>query len=374
MKGKQTYEVELQSEIFKSFRTQLAANSLDIDVEKKSKHYLKVECDFPNDWKIGVIYGASGSGKTTLAKKIFGDKIFDVKINENLTVIDQLPKELKYEECAKALAGIGLTAVNCWIRPIKTLSNGQKARAEACLLMYNNDNSITVIDEWTSVVDRTVAKVMSHCIKKFSNKQTKQIILLTCHHDIIEWVNPDWLIDCNKQQFFLPKSETFFFQKREQIKFTIREIGRDTWKYFSKYHYLSDKLPGGASYLYGLFYGEDQIGFQAWTNYVPRAKGKAIQYHSNRTVIHPDYAGFGIGIRLINETAKLMMKKLPDCQLMAKFSSMPIYKLMLREPCWKYEGAKTLFGKMKSNLKRNGGFRENGIKTYHFRYKNVATL
>ena len=371
MIGKQTYEVNLQSEIFKSFRTQLAANSLDIDVEKKSKHHLKVDCNFPKDWKIGVIYGASGSGKTTLAKQIFGEKIFDISIDENLPVIEQFSDSMNYEDCSKALSGIGLTSVPCWIRPIKTLSNGQKARAEASLLMHKENVPIIVIDEWTSVVDRTVAKIMSHCVSKQANRQTgKQIILLSCHYDIIEWVKPDWLIDCNVQQFILPQSETFFFQPREKLEFTIKRIDRTSWKYFSKYHYLSELLPGGSIYTFGLFHGENQIGFQCWANYVPDRKGHKRIYHSNRTVIHPDYAGFGMGIQLINETAKWMVENV-ECKLMAKFSSLPIHKLMIKQKCWKFIGEKMLFGKMKTggNMDRKGGFRENGIKTYHYEYR-----
>jgi ABC-type dipeptide/oligopeptide/nickel transport system ATPase subunit len=212
-----TAEVILQSEISDTFRCKLACDSLDIDIKKKSVHHLKIDnINIPADWNIGVIYGASGSGKTTLAKKVFGDQCFMSALNEDLPIIDQLPKEFKYEECASILNGIGLTSVVCWVRPVKTLSNGQKARAEAALLMTQKDG-IPVIDEWTSVVDRTVAKAMSHCVQKHARKQKKQIILLSCHYDIIEWVKPDWLIDCNKQEFVLPKAEGFFLPKGNSL-------------------------------------------------------------------------------------------------------------------------------------------------------------
>ena len=154
---------ELQSEVFKTFRCQAAANSLDIDVKKKSIHKLELNnINIPKDWNIGLVYGASGSGKTTLAKHLFGENIFDCSLDENKSIIDQLPKEFSYEDCANILNGIGLNSVPCWIRPIKTLSNGQKARAEAAYLMCKQD--FICIDEWTSVVDRTVAKAMSVCL------------------------------------------------------------------------------------------------------------------------------------------------------------------------------------------------------------------
>jgi ABC-type ATPase with predicted acetyltransferase domain len=203
----------LQSSVSDSFRCKMAADSLDIDVKKKSIHHLKIDnINIPDNWNIGLIYGASGSGKTTLAKNLFGDNIFKTILNEDLPIIEQLPESFDYEKCASMLTGIGLNSVVCWIRPVKTLSNGQKARAEAALLMCQNE--LTVIDEFTSVVDRTVAKAMSVCINKFAKKNKKQIILLSCHSDIIEWVKPDWIIDCNKQEFQLPKSEGFFCAKR----------------------------------------------------------------------------------------------------------------------------------------------------------------
>lgn len=368
-----TVEVSLQSEIFNSFRCKMACDSLDIDIKKKSVHKLKIEgINVPEDWRIGVIYGASGSGKTTLAKKLFGEDCFKAVLDENAPIINQMTKDLSYEQCANLLNGIGLTSVPCWVRPVKTLSNGQRARAEAALLMTQSTD-IVVIDEWTSVVDRTVAKVMSHCVQKFARKNNKRVILLSCHYDIIEWIKPDWLIDCNKQQFLLPKSKDFFFRQRDQLQFQIREVDKDSWKFFSKYHYLSDRLPGGKIYTFGLFQGDNEIGFQCFANYTPTRKGVIPIYHSNRTVIHPDYAGLGMGIQLINLTSDYMRKQY-GYRIMAKFSSAPVFKAMIKQDCWRFLGEKRIMGQMKkgSNMIRTGGFREYGVKTYHFEFIGFA--
>jgi ABC-type glutathione transport system ATPase component len=181
----QTYDVRLQSEVSKSYRCKRAADSLDIDVKKKSLHTFSINADIKTPYNIGLIVGSSGSGKTTLAKQIFGQDCFKVILDEEKPIIEQFPENYTYDECANLLTGIGLAQVPCWIRPVKTLSNGQKARAEAALLMCNNE--LTVIDEFTSVVDRTVAKAMAHCIQKHARKQNKQIVLLSCHYDVIEW-------------------------------------------------------------------------------------------------------------------------------------------------------------------------------------------
>lgn len=367
----QTYSVRLESPVSKSFRCTMAANSLDIDVEKKSFHAISINADIDSPFNVGLIIGSSGSGKTTLAKQIYGQERLVSKIDTTLPIIEQLPKELSYDQCAAILSGVGLTSVPCWIRPVYTLSNGQRARAEAALAMIQDE--LTVIDEWTSVVDRTVGKVMSHCVQKHARKQNKKIVLISCHYDVVEWLDPEWIIDCNKQTFIdrrlLPPRER---EKREQLQFDIKEIGRESWKYFSKYHYLSDRLPGGLIKTFGLFHGQDQIGFQCFANYVPWGdKSKPMQMHSNRTVIHPDYAGMGLGIRLINETSRIM--KATGFRAMAKYSSTPIFNSMSKNPAWRLLkidrkiGKTNLSGNMLRGKGKDGGFREN-VKTYSFEY------
>lgn len=369
-----TIDIKLESPVSDTFRCQVAANSLDIDVKKKSTHHLHVEnVNVPEQWNMALIYGASGSGKTSMAETIFGKDVFKTIMDPELPIIDQLPSSMGYDECAALLNGIGLNSVPCWLRPVKTLSNGQRARAEAVLLMCQ-DNPVIFIDEWTSVVDRTVAKAMSLCLAKFVKRHKKQVVLLSCHYDIIEWLKPDWVIDCNTQEFHLPQSESFFFQPREEITFEIRKADKASWKYFSKYHYLSDRLPGGKVYLYGLFHGENQIGFQCFANYTPHKPNSKKIFHSNRTVVHPDYNGLGLGILLINETSRLMVEE-TGYRIMAKFSSTPVFKAMIKQACWKFLGEKRLMGKMKTGggMERQAGFRDKGVRTFNFEYHGTKS-
>ena len=362
----QNYELTLTSEVADSFRCVKAANSLDIDATKKSVHHFKVQADLEAPFAIGLIVGASGSGKTTLAKKIWGQDAFDELLDLSKPVIDQFADEFSYDECAAMLAGVGLTSVPCWIRPAYTLSNGQRARAECALRMSHPNQSYIVIDEWTSVVDRTIAKVMSHCIQKHARKTGKQIVLLSCHYDVAEWLNPDWVIDCNRQEFIDRRLLCRNYKRTETLDFEIKEVDRSSWRYFSKYHYLSDTLPGGVIKTYGLFRGQDQIGFQCFANYVPRRGNDVMKMHSNRTVVHPDYAGLGMGIMLINKTSALMVEKGFD--VWAKYSSTPVYLAMSRQPCWKLinidRRTKTAVG---GNMLRKTGFRQD-VKTYSFRF------
>ena len=361
----QDYSVRLESPVFKSFRCQKAANSLDIDVEKKSIHSFKVKADIDGDYSIGLIVGASGSGKTTLAHSIWGEHCFESILDPAKPIIDQFPKSWSYEDCQKALSGIGLTSVPCWIRAAHTLSNGQKARAEAALLMAQ-DKEIVAIDEWTSVVDRTVAKAMSNCLQKHARRNGKKIVLLSCHYDIIEWLDPDWIIDCNRQEFVDRRSlRPEQRQRKERLEFQIRECDRRSWKYFSKYHYLSERLPGGVIRLYGLFDDEAQIGFQCFANYTPRRdKNTQMIMHSNRTVIHPDYVGLSLGLPLINHTSAEMARQ--GFNVKCRFSSIPMLKLLSKSSSWAMEKksvpTKVILG---GNMLRDTGFRAD-VTVYNF--------
>tara|TARA_R110000796_G_scaffold242477_1_gene364548 strand:+ start:472 stop:1596 length:1125 start_codon:yes stop_codon:yes gene_type:complete len=361
------YNVHLESEVSNSFRCVKAANSLDIDSKKKSVHEFQIEAEITEDFNIGLIVGASGSGKTTLAESVWGE--MNNILADDLPVIDQFPDSMTYEECAKCLTGVGLTSVPCWIRPVYTLSNGQKARAEVALRLAGS-NDLEVIDEWTSVVDRTVAKVMSHCVHKYAKKSKRKIVLLSCHYDVIDWLQPDWIIDCNKQTY---EDRRLLQQSRKEIlKFDIREVSRKSWKYFSKYHYLSDKLAGGHIETFGLFHNDEQIGFACYANYVPWGnKLKKEIMHANRIVVHPDYCGLGLGIHLFSETAKIMVDR--NYQVMSKFSSEPVAKAMTKHPHWELKkvqrAMKTIIG---GNMLRDSGFREK-VKTYSFAWIGGGT-
>lgn len=374
------FHVRLEAEVSKSFLATKAAQSLDIDVVKKSIHELSIRADVDSDFQVGLIVGASGSGKTTLAREIYGSAVDARFLTLDKALVDQFPLTMQYDDIARALTGIGLASVPCWIKPAGALSNGQKARAEAALALAWTDGEhlptyqhAVVLDEWTSVVDRMVAKIMSHCVQKFARRVKKRVVLVSCHYDVIEWLDPDWVIDCNAGKFvdrrLLHPDER---RRAEKIHFDVREVGRDCWRSFSKYHYLSENLPGGRSYCYGLFHGENQIGFNCFSNYVPHVdKRTKPLYHVHRTVIHPDYAGLGLGIHLDTETSRHFRAKYGS-RVLAKFSSIPFYKMMARHPEWRLLSDKRQIGRVHSGKtmgrhRDNAGFREN-VRTFSFEF------
>lgn len=366
----QNYVVELESPVFESFRCQKAANSLDIDTTKKSRHRLAVSADVQTPFNVGLIVGSSGSGKTTLAHEIFG-LVDEIQIDSKRAIIDQFPESMSYDECAEALSGMGLTSVPCWVRAASTLSNGQRARAEAALLMAHQSclDDFVVIDEWTSVVDRTVAKVMSACIAKHARRSKRKIVLLSCHYDVIEWLNPDFVIDCNRAEYTDRRSMVGAHERSDRLRFDVREVDRRTWPFFSKYHYLSDTLPGGRIFTFGLFHGSDQIGFGCYAAYII---GDHTTFFSNRVVIHPDYVGLGLVVRFVNETAKEMVRR--GYRVKAKFSSVPMYRARMKDPLWRCTKIdrpikKLAVGRISDDAATNRNRQDkmrHKITTYHF--------
>ena len=366
----QNYQVHLTSPVSTSYRCQKAADSLDIDPERKSTHDFSVEAELDESYNVGIIVGSSGSGKTTLAREIWGQDAFVNLLKLDTPVLEQFPEDMNYDDCVALLTGVGLTSVPCWIRPAVTLSNGQRARAEIALHMARDADPI-VIDEWTSVVDRTVAKVMSHAVQKFVRKTGKRVVLCSCHYDVIEWLNPDWIIDCNTETYTDRRLLRREFQRSEQLDFEIAPIGRNTWKNFSRYHYLSENLPGGHIETFGVFHDGNQIGFQCFANYVPwkmKDRHTPKKMHSNRTVVHPDYVGFGLGIRIINITSALMTANGFD--VWAKYTSAPVARSIARYPkLWALREVRRQIAELVpgKNMKREGKFRQK-VKVYSYQW------
>lgn len=353
----QNHVVVLKSDVPRSFRTQKAADSVNLRIEEKSTHRLQVSADLAAPYSVGLIVGNSGSGKTTLARQIFGSEWESPIVDKSKPIIDQFPEHFTYEECAQALTGIGLTSIPCWVRPAFTLSNGQTARAEAALRLAKSDGPI-VFDEWTSVVDRTVAKVMSYSVQKYARKTQRQVVLLSCHYDVAEWLNPDWIIDCNTQTYEDRRSKVGAFERTDRLRFDVRPCDKRSWSNFSKYHYLSAKLPGGTLFTYGLFEGDKQIGFQCFACYSMTDRKL---YHSNRVVVHPDYVGLGLGIRMATEGALDMARK--GYRVKAKLTSLAMVKARRGHPNWRLREVRRMVTRadnspIRSTLKISGASRD----------------
>lgn len=202
-------EFDIKKEInFKeSFRNKSIIGKFDLTPENYKEHF-QGKIDLENkDWNIGLIVGNSGTGKTTIAKQLFGENIIkEYPFNRNNSVMDDMPKDKSVEEITQIFNKVGFSSPPSWLKPYEVLSNGEKMRVE---LAYNllSDNELTCFDEFTSVVDRNVAKITSTCIQKTIRKLNKKFIAVGCHFDIIDWLEPDWIFDTNQMRFFFIQNQ-----------------------------------------------------------------------------------------------------------------------------------------------------------------------
>ena len=62
---------------------------------------------------------------------------------------------------------------------------------------------LVVFDEFTSVIDRTVAQIGSYAISRaIRHHPGKQFIAVTCHFDVLDWLEPDWTYNVDTGEFF----------------------------------------------------------------------------------------------------------------------------------------------------------------------------
>lgn len=174
------------------------------NAEKGNEFNLDVDLDIEGlDWQIGLIVGASGSGKTSIGKKLFGGgKIIDLYYgwDNNKPIVDCIAPDKDFDTVTGALANVGLGDVPSWLRPFNALSNGQQFRAGLARIICEAQDEI-IIDEFTSVIDRQIAKIGAMAFSKgWRRNKDKKIILLSCHYDIIDWLQPDWVYDTSSGQ------------------------------------------------------------------------------------------------------------------------------------------------------------------------------
>lgn len=201
------FEIIKKTEPKETFRVSSVLNAFDLSIDKVSEKFkgnIQIE---DKDWNVGLIVGSSGSGKSTIAKELFKDGyIFEQNYSES-SVIDDMPKEKSVKEITKAFTSVGFASPPSWLKPYSVLSNGEKMRCDLAKSILE-EKEIVVFDEFTSVVNREVAKTGSFAIQKAVRKMNKKFIAVACHSDIIEWLEPDWIYNTDEQRFFFVQTNT----------------------------------------------------------------------------------------------------------------------------------------------------------------------
>lgn len=189
-----------------NFRVQNIIGMFDLQNEHIKEHFAG-NIDIENlDWNVGVIYGASGTGKTTIANELFKENIIADFDYNSKSVIEDMPKDKTVKDIVKMFNSVGFSSPPSWLKPYNVLSNGEKMRVDLanCLL---SEKEIIAFDEFTSVVNREVAKIGSYAVQKAIRKNNKKFIAISCHYDIIDWLEPDWTFCTDTMEFQICKKK-----------------------------------------------------------------------------------------------------------------------------------------------------------------------
>ena len=184
-----------------SYNVKFILDKFDMKEINKQNFTGEINLDF--DWNVGLIVGNSGTGKSTIAKELFGENYITNYIYDDKAIVDNFGDK-DINDIINTLSSVGLASTPNWVKPYHVLSGGEKMRCDLAKALLSNDELI-VFDEFTSVVDRDVAKVGSFVTQKNIRKNNKKFIAVSCHFDVEDWLLPDWVFNTNTMEFFIKK-------------------------------------------------------------------------------------------------------------------------------------------------------------------------
>jgi len=295
-------EIIRRSDVPESWRTARVKGLFDLPSATSREFRLSMDLDLSgSDWGIGVITGASGSGKSQLARELYGNVIEPESMRWSASsILDDFREDLSVDEITSALTAVGFSSTPNWLCPYSVLSLGERFRVVVARALVEADaDHPLVIDEFTSVVDRIVAKVCATAIAKAVRLRSQRMVAVTCHRDVIPWLNPDWVIDLDTRRC-LPRS----IESRPSIILRLYPAQRDAWGMFRHAHYLSGDLHKSSQCWVASVELDDRIErMAAFLAYLP-ALGMAGWKRQHRVVVLPDFQGIGVGSQLQDMAAE----------------------------------------------------------------------
>jgi ABC-type lipoprotein export system ATPase subunit len=292
-------QTTVQSPIEETARVQQVRGIFDLPAEKVSAVSWNVELPLEEKpWQIGLIVGPSGCGKSTIARHLWPGAVTTLAAGasqlfawpERQSLLDAFPPDMPAKEVIELLSSVGFSSPPAWLRPYHVLSTGQQFRAVlARLLACPPAEGPIVVDEYTSVVDRTVAQIGSAALARTVRCRGRQLVAVSCHEDVGAWLRPDWV--------YRPAEALFQWrslQRRPAITLQVVRCAASAWPLFAHHHYLSAGLNRSAVCFLASWQGQP-VAFSAWLHHAgPGPPSK----REHRTVTLPDYQGVGIGNQL----------------------------------------------------------------------------
>jgi ABC-type lipoprotein export system ATPase subunit len=275
----------------------------DLTVERTSR--IEWQVNLPLDeraWHIGLITGPSGCGKSTIARHLWPERIAQTHDwPADGSILDAFPATLSIKDVTALLSSVGFASPPAWLRPFHVLSTGQQFRVTLARLLAEcseretASKGLVVMDEFTSVVDRTVAQIGSAALARTVRQRGQRFVAVTCHEDVEAWLQPDWVYRPAENQFTWR-----CLRPRPSITLQIVRCQASAWALFRQHHYLSHKLSRAAVCFLASTAGQP-VAFSAWINQYTRKGGR----REHRTVTLPDFQGIGIGHAVSNFCASL---------------------------------------------------------------------
>lgn len=309
-------ELRLTSPTSRSFRA--ASVEGRFDVPHQPEQVVEITAELPledEEWSVGAIVGASGTGKSSIARAAFGDQFVEPGSFQWTAdcLLDDFPDGLTPAEIASLLTSVGLSSTPVWLRPYRVLSTGQRFRAElARALAVNTSVNISppviAFDEFTSVVDRTVAKAASVAIAKHARRSGTRFVAVTCHHDVLPWLEADWVYDTDRGSFYWARGRL----QRPGIPLRLRAGTREAWPLFRGHHYLTRTIAPGARILLAYVELDGVERLAGFFSMIPRLMHRGSDkswLRGHRTVVLPDYQGLGIGNRMVELGAEQLWQQ-----------------------------------------------------------------
>jgi GNAT superfamily N-acetyltransferase len=235
-------------------------------------------------------------------------------------VIDSF-EHLPIHQVVELFTAVGFSSPPSWLKPYEVLSGGERFRCDLARALskglgagdwgppksQSQDPSphppLVVFDEFTSVVDRTVAKICSAAIAKGIRRGSIRcrFVAVTCHYDVADWLEPDWVVDmstCELYRRCLRWENPLW--RRPRIELEIHRCEMAAWQLFRRHHYLSGELPRGSRCYLTTWEGVP-VNFCATAAVVGRRNHRRFA----RIVTLPDFQGIGVGMRAVGAIAEL---------------------------------------------------------------------
>ena len=272
---------------------------------------------FPKEFGIGLIVGSSGSGKSTLLHQL--GEVETIEWDNDKAIASHFED---FETASNMFGAVGLNSIPTWLKPYRALSNGEQFRADMARRLHSN----TIIDEFTSVVNRECAVSCSTSISKYiKSNGLHNIIFASCHDDIIPFLQPDWIYNTDKKELFNGRCPS-----RPKITLKVNSCSKSIWDEFARHYYLSGEL-NNASVCYLASYNDMPVAFVALLTLPGRDVKHAWREH--RLVVLPDFQGMGIGNAFSEYIGDLYVRR--GCRYFCKTSNPRIGEHRNKSRLWR---------------------------------------